>query len=100
MFDYEFQTTFWEDFCICEKYWSKENNKGLLEYFNNAFDVAKDNYKMLTELVLVLNWKTWKYSEIQDLSRLYAELQVKTDAYAMENLKGEELDYYIRETQY
>lgn len=99
MFNYEFQTSFWEDLALCERYWRINGDDGILEYYNNAIEASESNYRMLTELALVLSWKTWKYfGKIDDLGRLYEGLMTKTTDYAMNNLEDDELDYFLRET--
>ena len=52
-FDYQFETTFWEEFSIADNYGSE----GVVEHYNLVFYQWKDNLKYLTELVMVLNWK-------------------------------------------
>jgi hypothetical protein len=81
---------------------SKVEQCGLFDVSNfylDALNKYKDNYKCLTELVMVLNWKHWdhyKYNE--ELAELYAELYYSAHEYACENLKGEELNYYYMTT--
>lgn len=92
---YETQTTFWEDF-------SKADRLGISaikDTYNRAFNEWKDNYKFLTELVLVLNHKIWQhYENHQDIAKHYDALWREADQYAMENLKGDELNYFCRVT--
>lgn len=75
------------------------------EAIQNTYDrIMKEwsgNYIYLTELVMMLNWNIWywdgmgpKYAD--DYARLYNELWEQADQYAMENLEGEELDYFLR----
>ena len=78
-------TSFWTDFSIADRF----GVKGIKETFNNIFEEWKDNYKYLTELVLVLNHKIWQwYEKNEQLAKLYNELWQKADSYACENLKG------------
>ena len=84
-------TTFWGDFSIAEKFGVKAVN----DTFKRAFEEWKDNYKFLTELVMVLNHKIWQWYEKNDeLARVYNALWEEADNYGCENLKGEELDYF------
>ena len=46
-------TTFWQDFSIADTY----GLQAIQDTFNRAFDEWKEDYKYLTELVLVLNHK-------------------------------------------
>ena len=93
---YETITTFWNDFAIAEKF----GIAAVKDTYRRAFKEWKNNYKYLTELVMVLNWKTWEHHEKRDpvYSTLYRELFEKADLYACENLKGEELTYFYRTT--
>ena len=54
---YELQTTFWEDFSIADRF----GLSAIKDTFKRAFEGWKDNYKYLTELILVLNHKIWQY---------------------------------------
>lgn len=92
---YKPQTTFWNDFSMADQLGlpTVENT------FKLAFREWKENYKFLTELVLVLNHKIWQHYKTQpELAKLYETLWKKTDLYAMENLKDEKLDYYYSVT--
>lgn len=94
---YELTTTFWQDFSIADRF----GVQAIRDTFNRAFEEWKTNYVYLTELVIVLNWKIWVWYQKNgncEQSWLYNELWEKADEYAMENLKGEELDFFIRVT--
>ena len=92
---YECFTTFFEDFTIAEKF----GLDAVKDTFNRAFKEWKNDYKYLTELVMVLNWKIWQHYEKNDeLASLYDELWRTADSYACEHLKGEELEYFYRTT--
>lgn len=91
--DYEFKTTFWADFSIADAF----GTEAIKDTFNRAFENWKDNHVYLTELVLVLNWKIWQhYEKNETYAKLYNELWMKADNYGLDNLKGDELDYFIR----
>lgn len=93
--DYEFKTTFWMDFSIADRY----GIPAIKDTYNRAFEEWKDNYIYLTELVLILNWKIWQWYETREsYAEVYNDLWEKTDSYAMENLHGEEMNYFIRTT--
>lgn len=88
-------TTFWEDFSIADKY----GIAGVKDTYKRAFSEWKDDYKFFTELTLVLNHKIWQhYESNRELAALYDRLWREADEYAMNNFKGEELDYYYRIT--
>lgn len=92
---YTLTTTFWQDFTIVEEAFGA---KAVQDTFNRAFNEWKTDYVYLTELVIVLNWKIWQHYEKNgscELSRLYNELWEKADCYAMNNLKGKELDFFL-----
>ena len=92
-FDYKFQTTFWEEFSIAERNYGSE---GVVEHYNLVFTQWKDNLDYLTELVLVLNWKIYQWYQVDDtLGMTYDELWKRTDGYAMETLKGDDLHKYL-----
>lgn len=90
------------------KFWSKGPKKkydrvnriaGVKDTYKRAFDEWKGNYKFFTELVIVLNHKIWQhYESNRKLAALYDRLWREADEYAMNNFKGEELDYYYRIT--
>ena len=90
---YKAITTFWDDFSVAEMFGSD----AVIHTFNIAFREWHNNFKYLTELVLVLNHKIWLHNE-QDvkLAKLYDKLWTTADRYAVEHLQGEELDYYYR----
>lgn len=92
--NYEFKTTFWMDFSIADRF----GEKAVRDTYKRAFKEWKDDYVYLTELVLVLNWKIWQHygNGNEKLSRVYDELWRKTQEYGFDNLKGEELSYFIR----
>lgn len=88
-------TTFYQDFSIAD--WFGES--AIRDTFKRAFEHWKGNYKYLTELVMALNWKIWEHYETNErYARVYNELWEKADEYAMDNLKGEELSYFLRTT--
>lgn len=93
--EYDFKTTFWTDFSIADRY----GIPAIRDTYSRAFEEWKDNYIYLTELVMVLNWKIWQwYGKIEEFAEIYNELWEITDMYAMENLHGEEMNYFIRIT--
>lgn len=88
-------TTFYLDFSIADKF----GLNAIQDTFDTAFREYENNYKYITELVMVLNWKIWRwYKHDDDYAKLYNTLWEKLDEWCMDNLKGEELDYYIQTT--
>lgn len=91
-FEIKLETTFWEEFSIADQYGSD----GVREHYDLVFEQWKDNLKYLTELVLVLNWKIYQWYQVDDtLGLTYDELWKKTDEYALNTLKGDDLHYYL-----
>lgn len=92
---YELLTTFGNDFDIADAFGAD----AIRDTYNRAFNDWKTNYKYLTELVLILNWKIWQHHEQNDeYARLYNELWEAADSYAQDNLTGEALEYFYRIT--
>ena len=56
-------TTFWTDFSIAEKF----GVAAIIDTCKRALCEWKDNYKYLTELVMVLNHKIWQWYEVNDI---------------------------------
>lgn len=95
MTGYEPKTTFWSDFTIAE---TVSGADGIKDTYNRAFNARWGDYVYLTELVMMLNWKIWYHHDTgnMELAGLYNDLWEQTDKWALENLKGEEKDYFIR----
>lgn len=93
---YKTFTTFWNDFTIADAF----GIDAIKDTFNRAFKKWKDDYKYLTELVMVLNWKIWDYYEMHNdtYANVYNELWQKADEYAVNNLKGDEAAYFFKVT--
>ena len=88
-------STFYMDFSISER----SGVKSVRALYNRVMKEWASDYKMLTELVMVLNWKIWQHYETNDkLAELYDELWRQADEYATTNLKGDELEYYYATT--
>lgn len=88
-------TTLYLDFSIADKF----NVDAIKDTYEKAFNEWKNDYRYLTELVMVLNWKSWEHFEInQEYAQLYVELWSKADKYATTHLKGEELSYFYKTT--
>ena len=95
MTGYKTFTTFFDDFSIADRFGAS----AIKDTFNRAFKEWKNDYKYLTELVMMLNWKIWEhYQTNEEYGALYNELWEKADEYACENLKDEELSYFFRTT--
>lgn len=92
---YKPMTTYFEDFSIADQY----GVDAIKDTFNKNFEQAKTNYKWLTEFVMACNWKTWEHhGHNEQYAKLYNSLWEQADAYAMDNLKDEEIQYFLRTT--
>lgn len=93
MIGYEPRTTFWLDFSIADNF----GTSAVKDTFKRAFSDWKSNHIYLTELVMVLNHKIWQhYERNEPLARVYNALWEQADQWALDNLKDEELEYYVR----
>lgn len=91
---YKAITTFWLDFSIADRFGAK----AVKDTFNHAFKEWREDYKYLTELVLVLNHKIWQHYQAgdQQLAKVYDEIWRKADNWAYKRLKGEAAQYYFQ----
>ena len=88
-------TTFWEDFSIADKF----GFKAVEDTYRRAFKEWRNDYRYLTELVLVLNHKAWQHVDTNPvLSDLYVTLYEVADNFAIDTLKGHELKYFFEIT--
>ena len=84
-------TTFFEDFSIADNF----GIDAIKDTYNRIFSEWKNDYKYLTEFVMVLNWKIWQYYDDEpSYAALYTKLYDETKVYALENLKDGELQYF------
>lgn len=92
-----FSTTFYQDFSIADAF----GIEAIKDTYKRAFGEWKFHYKYLTALVMTLNWKIFEHyqkSGESEITLLHDRLWREADTYAMDNLKGEELSYFLRET--
>lgn len=87
-------TTFWQDFSVADAF----GGKAVRDTYNRAFNSWRSDHIYLTELVMVLNHKIWQHYDEGNLalSRLYNKLWEEADEWALANLFGDKLDYFIR----
>lgn len=94
-FGYKQITTLFQDFSIADNF----GISAIKDTYKRAFAQYKKQYKELTELVMVLNWKIWQHCETnEEVAKVYNELWEKADGYACDHLKGDELSYFYRTT--
>ena len=88
-------TTFYTDFSVADKF----GVEAVRDIYKRVFQEWKHDYKYITELAMVLNWKLWRwYGKNDELSILYDSLWKETDGWCIDNLKGKELEYYYKTT--
>lgn len=92
---YELKTTFWDDFTVAEEF----GRDAVEETFKIAFKQWRIDVVYVTELVMVMSWKScdW-YGKDDELCLLYANLYRVADCWCMDHLKGKDIEYYIRTT--
>lgn len=93
---YATQTTFYQDFSIADIF----GIDAIKETYNTAFNGWKTSIVYITELNLVLNHKIWQHyhEKNEELTTLYDSLWKELDEWCVENLKGSDLDYFLRVT--
>ena len=92
---YELKTTFWDDFTIADVF----GIDAIKDTYNRAFNEWKHDHIYITELCMVMNWKMFQWIEKDDNKyQTYYELFTTLDEWCMDNLKGEQLDYFISTT--
>lgn len=89
-------STFWDDFTIAEQF----GEVAIRDTYKTSFTGWKYNYKMMTELSMVLNHKIWQHWENNrhEIAKVYDSLWKQCDTYLMDNLHRKELEYYIKTT--
>ena len=89
-------TTFCRDFMMAEVY----GVAAIRDTFNRAFAGWKSHYKYLTELAMTLNHRLHYWfnvaGEEDERTKLYSELWQRADEWGYNNLKGDELSFFLR----
>lgn len=90
------QTTFYMDFSIADAF----GVDAVKDTYKRSFDSWHADRVYFTELVMVLNWKSWEHhSKGNDvLVSLYVDLYEQAREYALDNFKGEDLEYFLETT--
>jgi len=92
---YELKTTFWQDFTIADAF----GVDAIKDTFNRAFNEWKTNLEYVTELAMVMSWKSCGYyGKNETYMYLYSQLYHKVDEWCMDNLKGDDMVYYLNTT--
>lgn len=89
------RTTFWSDFTIADAF----GVDAVRDTYKRAC-LWKDDYKMITELSMVLNHKIFEHYQAGNLkfAQVYDELWKDIDSWCIDNLKGDELRFYYEVT--
>lgn len=89
-------STFYEDFSIADAF----GLNAIQDTYDRASKEWKHDYKMITELVMVLNHRCWLHYEHGrvEMSKLYCKLYYELDDWCLNNLHDSELEYYIKTT--
>ena len=89
-------TTFFSDLSIAE--WC-EQESGVRDTYERVMKEWISNIEYITEFSICLNHKIWQHYEHNDeLAKLYNDLWAAADAWAVENLTGDELAYFYNTT--
>lgn len=94
---YEPQTTYYSDFSIAEPF----GIKAIEDTYKHAMEFWKDNIEIMTELSMVLNWKTWEHAQSNaDLCNWYTDKYYEHRDWVFEHFEDndEAISYYIRTT--
>lgn len=92
---YRLKTSFWEDFSIADVY----GETAIEDTFNRAFRDWKNNLEYVTELSMVMSWKScYWWIKNDSYMQLYSDLYHKVDNWCLDNLRGSDLTYYLKTT--
>ena len=90
-------TTFWQDFSIADVFGAAAVN----DTARRVWDEWHNDYKMITEMIMVLNHKSWFYAEKNTaLCTIYSDLYYFYDAEFLKEFENnkEALSYYFKIT--
>lgn len=88
-------STFYMDFSIADMV----GVDAIKDTYDRIFKEWGHDYKYLTEVAMVLNWKIWRwYGKNDEYAKIYDKLWRELDQWCIDNLKGEELEYYYKTT--
>lgn len=89
---YEFQTTFWSDYKIANKF----GKYAVKDTYERAFNEWKNNVLYMKEMTFVLNIMCWEFYHAgnKEMSNLYGDLYYDCYDKCISNFKDEELREY------
>lgn len=93
---YKMKSTFWNDFSIADAF----GLDAIKDTYKRCFREWKSDYEMITELCIVMNWKCWFWYENKNysLSVIYQDYYYDLRDWCLDNLKGDELKFFIQVT--
>ena len=88
-------TTFYTDFSISEIF----GIDSIVDTYNICLMNWKTNYKYITELYLVINWKMFRwYNNDRRYYECYLNLFRELEKWVHENFSKEELEFFYKKT--
>lgn len=91
----KFKTTFYSDFTFAEMF----GETGIKDLYKRCLKEWHWDVKYFTEFVVALNWKIReRFEKDKKVAKVYDELWREADLLALQIFKGEDKDYYLRET--
>lgn len=93
-------STFWDDFTYAE--YSNKSIEEIRQLAAELFDEWKEDHKFLTELIMVINHKSWYWDSKGDdgMTKFYSDLYYEFDDKAITYLEStgneEALTYYFK----
>lgn len=98
MTGYTPMTTYYQDFSIADRF-GMAAVKDTFKRATGKDGYASSDYKVMTELVMVLNWKIWEHYETNvALAKVYNDLWEKAQSIVEKTFTKEQLSYYYRVT--
>ena len=90
---YDTITTYWDDFSIADHF----GKEAIIDTFKRA--LFNTDYKMMTELSMVLNHKIWfHYKHDEAIAKIYNDLWEECNKKIYETFNKEQLSYFYRIT--
>lgn len=87
-------TTFYTDFSIADKF----GVDAIKDTYNKAFNGWNHDYKYITELAMVLNWKSFEHEKNKEYCELYCDLYEELDSWCYEHFTEQQRKYYFETT--
>ena len=90
---YKPNANFYVEFSMAEPF----GLSAIANVYDRLFLKSKDDYILITELAMVVNWKIYEhYDKEKWMFKLYQSVWDQLDSYCRHNLKDDKLDYYDR----